>query len=264
MQLALALAYTDASAQAPSEISAVYATTPSYLDLPFAFAESAAASLPLLQGLDTQRSDEARKLFDRVNASAKAPMRWHELRGEALISGMTRHALFAGIVVFGQHDASNLQSLGVPADFVESVLIASGKPGLVLPCAGSFPTVGREVLVAWKPTREAARALSASIPLLQRAKRIHVVGEAGNEQREPRDGDLQRYLRSHGIEANIERHAAIAAESSGEGLLSLAAHVGADLLVMGCYGHSRARELVLGGASRTVLRSMTLPVLMAH
>ena len=75
---------------------------------------------------------------------------------------------------------------------------------------------------------------------------------------------LEGYLRLHGVAAPIQRHGAVASSSAGDGLLSLAADVGADLLVMGCYGHSRARELVLGGASRTVLKSMTLPVLMAH
>lgn len=72
------------------------------------------------------------------------------------------------------------------------------------------------------------------------------------------------WLRSHEVEAPLERHAPLGGEAPGERLLSLAADTNADLLVMGCYGHSRARELVLGGASRTVLRAMTLPVLMAH
>jgi nucleotide-binding universal stress UspA family protein len=77
-------------------------------------------------------------------------------------------------------------------------------------------------------------------------------------------GALEDYLRLHGVEAPIQRRAAVPSGEPGEGLLSLAADAGADLLVMGCYGHSRTRELVLGGATRTVLQSMTLPVLMAH
>jgi nucleotide-binding universal stress UspA family protein len=129
----------------------------------------------------------------------------------------------------------------------------------VIPYADVCPTLGREPLIAWKATREAARAVTAAIPLLQRARQIHLVAEDDGDAPE-----LEAYLRLHGVQAPLQRRAAVRAASAGDDLLSLAADAGADLLVMGCYGHSRARELVLGGASRTVLKSMTLPVLMAH
>ncbi len=90
------------------------------------------------------------------------------------------------------------------------------------------------------------------------------MSEADSRHNPSIDRELRNYLDAHGIATKAERHAAAASEAPGESLLSLAADVGADLLVMGCYGHSRTRELVLGGASRTVLNSMTLPVLMAH
>jgi nucleotide-binding universal stress UspA family protein len=122
---------------------------------------------------------------------------------------------------------------------------------------GEFETLGRDVLVAWKPTPEAARAVQAALPLLHAARQVHVAAW-GDDPRE-----IERLLLLHGIDARYHREPAADAHV-GELLLSRAADLSADLLVMGCYGHSRTRELVLGGASRRVLQSMTLPVLMCH
>ncbi|MDE2276836.1 MAG: universal stress protein [Burkholderiales bacterium] len=264
LQLAQTLLRQCADGGAPGPVDVLYATTPSYLEQPFALAETAVSALAALQALDTQRRNQARRRFDEVNAGAQPPMRWHDLDDENVVDGTTRRALLADLVLFGQHDPDPHVSAGVPDDFVESVLIASGRPGLVLPYVGTFDTVGREPLIAWKPTRESARALSAAIPLLRGARRIHLVTEAGSARGTGHDDAVASYLSAHGIRAPLEHHVAIDGSSPGEALLSLAADVAADLLVMGCYGHSRARELVLGGASRTLLRSMTLPVLMAH
>lgn len=246
-------------------LTALYATTPSVFELPFGFAEGGAAGLQALQQLDDERREGARKLFDASAVDAKRPPQWQELHGgEPVIPGVTRHALCTDLLLFGQYDADDLQSLGVPSDFVASVLIASGKPALVVPFAGEFDRIGREVLIAWKPTREAARAVSCALPLLRGATRIHLSAEPEPDTSAAGPAALESYLRLHGIGARIERHGPVPSDMAGDGLLSLAADVGADLMVMGCYGHSRARELVLGGASRTVLKSMTLPVLMAH
>jgi nucleotide-binding universal stress UspA family protein len=126
------------------------------------------------------------------------------------------------------------------------------------------PVIGETAVIAWKPTREAALAISAAMPLLQRARRVHVLvwgredaGEGGHLL------SLDGYLKLHGVDAVWHRHGA-EPQALGELLLSRVCDLEADLLVMGCYGHSRAREWVLGGTSRTVLRSMTVPVLMVH
>jgi nucleotide-binding universal stress UspA family protein len=166
--------------------------------------------------------------------------------------------------VLGQHDATDPLTVGIPSDFVPSVLLASGRPALVLPYVDIGTTFGQQVLIAWKPTRESAHAVTAAIPFLRHARRIHLTIADERGAIAEQSAALEDYLRLHGVQAPIQRHAPVLAETPGDGLLSLAADVGADLLVMGCYGHSRARELVLGGASRTVLKSMTLPVLMAH
>jgi nucleotide-binding universal stress UspA family protein len=154
----------------------------------------------------------------------------------------------------------------LPFDFVESVVIASGKPALVIPTIRLAEPVGRVVLVAWKETREAARAVSAALPLLQKAGKVHVaIWEDPSSVKELAQAplDIAQSLRAHGVEAEVHRHGP-ASREVGEFLLSRATDLSADLIVMGCYGHGRAREWVLGGASRTVLQSMTVPVLMAH
>ena len=167
-------------------------------------------------------------------------------------------------MLLGQHDTNDLQTLGVAADFVPSLLVASGRPALVVPNTGSHGALDGEVLIAWKASREAAHAVCAALPLLRRSRRIHVCTAADTPGGAAGPAELEAWLRLHGVEAAFQHHAAVPADMPGEGLLSLAADVEATLLVMGCYGHSRTREWVLGGATRTILQSMTLPVLMAH
>ena len=177
---------------------------------------------------------------------------------------ITRHAYYADLLVLGQRDPKEASQGDVPADFVESVVIDSGKPALIIPHISAADPIGRVALVAWKETRESARAVAAALPLLQRAERVEVTmwGELGSTQRgEPTD--IEAYLHKHGVKARVHRQGDETPEL-GEYLLSLVADFSGSLLVMGCYGHSRARELILGGTTRTVMSSMTVPVLMAH
>lgn len=138
---------------------------------------------------------------------------------------------------------------------------------LIVPYAGRFDNVGRRIVIAWSSTREAARAVSDAMPFLESADLVNVLTI---DPREGPDGhgelpgaDIAVHLARHGVKAQIERTVS-AGLPVGEVLLSRIADLGADLLVMGAYGHSRVRELLLGGATRSVLRSMTLPVLMSH
>ena len=217
----------------------------------------------LLQQMERGDIDRTASLFDDALAKGVHPVHWLS-SGADPVRAFCQQALYADLLVFGQHDSS-AGSLGdLPLNFVESVMMTSGKPALILPLAGDFGTAERDVLIGWNATPEAARAVTAALPWLRIARRVHVleaVGEVVPQQ--AGDLDIVHYLHLHGIESTLHRDHA-APSDAGEVLLSFASAVGADLLVMGCYGHHRARELVLGGASRTVLRSMTLPVLMAH
>ena len=134
----------------------------------------------------------------------------------------------------------------------------------LLPYIDTGSEFGQTVLIAWKDSAASARAVTAALPVLRLAKSVHVA--AWDESGSPGDGEplpIERFLQRHGVHAKVHRGGRPSGEV-GELLLSLAADVQADLLVMGCYGHSRAREWLLGGVTRTIFQSMTLPVLMSH
>jgi nucleotide-binding universal stress UspA family protein len=179
------------------------------------------------------------------------------------VDAMTLHARYADLIVIGQANAAYKSHM--PADFPERLLLAAGRPVLILPAIGDFPSIGKRILVAWNPSREATRAVTDAIPLLRLADNVHVMavnpklGEHGTVA----GADIGLYLARHGVrvEVKADRGAEI---DVGNELLSRAADLEADLIVMGGYGHSRLKEWVLGGATRTILESMTVPVLMSH
>ncbi|HXD42816.1 MAG TPA: universal stress protein [Ramlibacter sp.] len=245
-------------------LTALYAVTPALVEIPFA-PDAGPNVAQVLCELDDERRANVRAGFDRANLEGLHAA-WAEVRDYPVMPAFARQALYADLLVLGQHDGSDPAATGVPADFVESVLAESGKPALVLPYTQASASLGEIVVVAWKPTREAARAISAAVPLLQRAQRVHVVSWSRDEADviEGNGLDLDGYLKLRGIEPVWHREGGGEPDRLGDLLLSRAADLDADLLVMGCYGHSRAREWVLGGTSRTILQSMTLPVLMAH
>ncbi len=247
-----------------AELEVLYAVTPLAMQFPFAMsADSSAAGQ--LAACEAEARKTARAAFEAAcRAAGCTELRWQETQDEP-VRDLSRRAWAADLLVLGQHDPKAEGASGVPADFVASVLVTTGKPGLVLPYIDIAQPPGRNVLVAWKATRESARALAAALPLLQRADRVHVL--SWNEAETP-DGDVAEpalhYLQRHGVAAQSHTKSGRAPRELGEALLSQAADLQADLLVMGCYGHGRAREWALGGVTRTVLQSMTLPVLMAH
>jgi nucleotide-binding universal stress UspA family protein len=257
----LRLARTLAAKQGAT-VSALFAVTPIYLDAALAYTADANTAA-LLQEAEAAQRQSARATFEHEAARPGLPMEWAEPTTGPASADFAGQALYADLMLLGQHDRKDPLAYGVPADFVQSVLIESGKPALVVPYVGTFADVGREILVAWKPTREAARAVSAALPLLQQAQRVHVVSWDEGGVAPAAGGSLEGYLRAHAVQTHRFMQGPVP-QGPGEALLSLASDVGADLLVMGCYGHTRTREFLLGGATRTVLESMTLPVLMAH
>ncbi|HKB52772.1 MAG TPA: universal stress protein [Ramlibacter sp.] len=259
LEVARAIAQTHGAA-----VTALYAVTPALLVVPFA-PEAGPGVANALAQIDAGRRAQAHTEFERWPTTPGAHAAWAEVQDYPIVPAVVRQSFYADLLVLGQSDPEDSESAGVPFDFPELVMAGSGKPALILPFAITSDTVGQTVVIAWKPTREAARAVSAAVPLLQRARRVHVLTWGGSE--EPVIGaklDLDGYLRLRGIEPIWHREGGDEPSDLGDLLLSRAFDLEGDLMVMGCYGHSRAREWVLGGTSRTVLRSMTLPVLMAH
>jgi nucleotide-binding universal stress UspA family protein len=191
---------------------------------------------------------------------------WRLVEGD-LRANVALHARYADLTVLGQANPYDHQD-GVDHDAaVTAALMSSGRPVLVVPFAGVFPTLGERVLVAWNASREAARAVNDAMPLLRQATAVTVLtinpARGVSEDRDIPAADIALHLARHGVRAEAA-HTVATDIPEDEALLSYAADIGADLIVAGAYGHSRARELVFGGVTRTLLREMTAPVFLSH
>jgi nucleotide-binding universal stress UspA family protein len=204
-----------------------------------------------------------------VEATFREQLRRDGIAGEwRLVEGSipqrtALHARYADLVILGQDNPADDQ----PADgiTIEATLFTSGRPVLLVPHAGRFETLGRRVLIGWNASREASRAVHDALPVIAGADQVTILAvnpEDGGHGEEP-GADIARHLARHGLAVTVER-AAGSEIGAGDMLLNRAAEIGADLIVTGAYGHSRFRELVLGGVTRTLLRQMTVPVLMSH
>jgi nucleotide-binding universal stress UspA family protein len=156
---------------------------------------------------------------------------------------------------------------GVELDFVERVIMGSGRPVLLVPYALDFAGCGRRALIAWNGTRESARAAFDAVPLLKSAESVTISWvdpqKALDTPGSLPGAELANALARHGIKATAEGFPT-AGLTAGEALKTRLADLGADLLVMGAYGHTRVREFVFGGATRFILETMPVPVLMSH
>jgi nucleotide-binding universal stress UspA family protein len=181
-----------------------------------------------------------------------------------IVGTVKLHARYADLTVVGQ--GRDLADAPYDLAFLpEELALGVGRPVLVVPRYGTFATVGERVLIAWNGSREATRAVHDALPLLMLATKVTVLSV--DPEREPRprmpSADIALHLARHGIAAEADWTPGVDM-AVGDTLLSRAADLGADLIVMGAYGHTRTREMVLGGATRHILQQMTVPVLMSH
>lgn len=247
-----------------ARLSMLYAITPVTELYPVYALEASGAAGGLLATWDTELRGAAQAAFTQACAVAGvSQLSWQASQSEP-VRALREAGWAADWLILGQPDPHSQDASGVSPQFVADVLETTGKPCLVLPYIPAPPQIGQTVLVAWKATPESARALTAALPLLQRARQVHLVywDEADDF---PADGAqaASRYLQQHGVTAQLHREGRTHADV-GELLLSKVADLQAELLVMGSYGRSRTREWVLGGVTRTVMRAMTVPVLMVH
>lgn len=191
---------------------------------------------------------------------------WIASEGDPVTTVM-QHSRTADLVVLGQPDPDDPESY-IAEHFPETVILGAGGPVLLMPYTGTFDSIGERVLVAWNGSREAARAVHDAMPFIARAAHVTIVSASTAftpAESQASCADLAATLARHGATTvHITRFERDAVESIGDALLSYAADGGYDLLVMGAYGHARIQELVLGGATRSILSTMTLPVLMSH
>jgi nucleotide-binding universal stress UspA family protein len=215
----------------------------------------------------TGRSEEAKALFDAQMRETDLLGEWRLVEsGSPLVADTAiEHARQSDLVVASQ--SSPESDSGVESDFAGRIAMESGRPILLVPYYGRFDHCGRRALIGWNGTREAARAAFDAVPILKHADLVYVSridAEESKEEAGPYPGtELAKALARHGIKTTAERLARSEVDA-GEALLSHASDVGADLIIMGAYGHGRLREFILGGATRTILQSMTVPILMSH
>jgi len=253
----------DIAARYGAVVTAIFAGSTVLPEVPYSYAAgAAAAALAAEQHLEArERAKAALQLHLRSDGP---PVIWADLVGDAVVAGFIQESAYADLLVLGQAEASAGERIGeAPGGFVENVVIDSGKPALIVPAQGAPHSIGRRVLVAWNGSAQAAHAVTAALPFMRQADLVHVIGWSA----EPLAGrcsrvDIGTFLARHGITAEVERRDV--APKIGAQIAMAAAEIDADLVVLGCYGHSRARERMLGGVTRSALTTLPVTMLLAH
>jgi nucleotide-binding universal stress UspA family protein len=198
--------------------------------------------------------------FDALVRQAGVASFEHRIGDEEPGYALACQAMYADLAIVGQSDPEDPATAhaGIP----EYVALHAACPVMVLPYAGEFSPDFERILVAWNGSPESAHAVRQALPLLAKASEVEIATFDGAEDDTLGGPDIALFLTRHGIKVTLWQDRA--GGDAANALLSRASSFQADLLVMGCYGHTRLRETLLGGVSRTVLHDMTVPTLMAH
>jgi nucleotide-binding universal stress UspA family protein len=197
---------------------------------------------------------------DRAGISAEPQMLTASLTGAADQFARMARRFDLAIVGQAQPEMSTMEQI-----IGETTLFESGRPMIMVPYIQKAPFKTDNVIICWDGSRTAARAVADAIPILGKSSRIEIVSvtnERGKED-EIEGADIGQHLARHGLKVDVHRISRGDIDVA-DALLSHAADSAADLMVMGGYGHSRLREFVLGGVTRSIFQSMTLPVLLSH
>jgi nucleotide-binding universal stress UspA family protein len=176
--------------------------------------------------------------------------------------GVIDHAKLSDLVIVGQDNPDQREPLREV--LTEAVMFQAEVPTLLVPHAGPAEFKSDHAVIAWNGGTTAARAVRSAMPLLKMSKKVTVViVEGGRKRTEIAGADLATYLARHDLDVTI-RTVTRTPSGIGQTIIDFAGDEGADWMVMGAYGHSRLREFILGGTTARILKSMPLPVLMAH
>jgi nucleotide-binding universal stress UspA family protein len=245
-----------------AEVFAQLCVEPSLASMRLAISESPAA---LFETRAAIALEQAQRWFEQ-DAAGGAAGTWLEPSGADAAEAFVRLARCADLVVMGTLEAASPDSM-IPSGLTEAVLLRSGRPLLLMPPGVTAWEAGVDVIVVgWNGSAHSARAVAAALPWMQAARRVHVLASRRSAEASEVDGlEIRGALARHGIQATMHADAGDApGDDAGQRLSHLAAEVGAGLVAMGGYGHARLQELVLGGATATMLRAAPLPVLMVH
>jgi nucleotide-binding universal stress UspA family protein len=196
----------------------------------------------------------------RDGVSAESRMLNASLAGAADLFGHMARRFDISVIAQAEPDRASPEEL-----IIEAALFDSGRPVIVVPYIQREPLKLDHVMACWDASRSATRAIADALPLLARAQRVDViiVSNDGVKSDEVPGADIAQHLARHGLDVELKRIVSGGLDVANT-LLSYAADAAIDFIVMGGYGHSRLREFVLGGATRGILSSMTVPTLMSH
>lgn len=210
---------------------------------------------------ETIRND----FLDKARA-AQVDAVWRTPKNNNIEAALALHARYSDLIIMSKSQQEG--GTGLMPNLPESVIMAAGRPVLMIPNAGNYETIGKRVLYCWDQRREAARAFTDAAPILRNCEQL-VVLEVDRDMgmlddNDIQDGDFKQYCTR--LKYPEPRHIVRESEGLGVGhiILNTASDTDSDLIVMGAYGHSRMRQWVMGGASRTLLSSMTVPVLLSQ
>ena len=198
-------------------------------------------------------------VFLKRLSDAEVEGEWRLMEGDA-IDAMNQSAHYADLTVVPQADPDTPTPYDNMAD---NLLMSSGRPLLIAPYIGAAESFGRRILVAWNASAQAARAVHDALPFLMAADEVVVQSVNPRDDSHLSGAEIGTHLARHDVKVEVKRIVAPDLDV-GDALLSALSDNECDMLVMGGYGHSRIRELALGGATRQILQSMTAPVLMSH
>jgi nucleotide-binding universal stress UspA family protein len=214
-----------------------------------------------------RRAEDSKEQYKELcrRAGSTADCRVADVLDLEVSDELVRQARHADVVLLGQPDPSTVAMIdrAMPSD----VIMGCGRPVIVVPYVHAGQPIGTRVLVAWDGGREAARAVNDALPILERAKAVKALlinpSDAGKGHRREPGADIALHLARHRVKVTAAR--TVARDIGvGDAILAEISDDGIDLLVMGAYGHSRAREFMLGGVTRQMLTTMPVPVLMSH
>lgn len=251
----------DLGAKFDAHLIAIYALE-QHLYVPAMDAGAAAVMKAQLE-LDAQLEAKAQGMVGEAEQKSGRSIEWRAVSGDA-VNMVMLHARHADLLVMTQEDPA--QKLALDPIVAASVVVGVGRPVLMVPYAGAFKSCGSSPLIAWSGTRESARAVADALPMLRLAAKVNVVSfnpKGDSTWGEIPGADIATWLARHGVRVTVRQQKSEEVDV-GNQILSLASDLGSDLIVMGAYGHSRTFEFVLGGVTRTLFTSMTVPVLMSH
>lgn len=203
------------------------------------------------------RAKQARGAYDRVVGTSGVTATWREIAGPGP-ENIATAARFSDLTILARPAGEDSVTQSA---LLDAAVFDTGRPVMIVP-AGPTAPIGEKVAIAWNGTAYSARAVSDAMPLLKSAKQVTIIALGEDDKAAPAAA-LAGYLARHEVAAAVTRHE-LGHNPIGRTLLERTSALGADLLVMGGYGHSRLREMMLGGATRHVLNNAACAVLMAH